>query len=495
MKKIKYILFGLLCLLIPNMFVNAAGVSISSNSSSVTVGGSVYVYIKYEGIAGKLTVSCSNPSVLSSKICGTSDWYDGSGSPSYRFNANSVGSSTITISGEVMNTDGSGKDYVVSRSVTVSVKAKPVVVLSSNNNLGSLGIDGKELTPGFSQGVLEYSVEMEPETTKVNVVGWVADGSASVAGLGEREVVDGANRLEVVVTAQNGTSKTYVINVNVKEYNPIEVDVAGKKYTVIRKKSQLTAPPNYVETTVKIGEEDIHAFYSEITGYTLIGLKDDKGNSGLYVYENNKYMPYSEHTFSKIVFYPLEPKDSDIPSGYEKTDITYNDQKIVAYKTSELSKYSLLYGMNVETGKVNMYMYDEVEKTLQIYNDEVVKSLEKELEQMKLIVAVLAGGCGFLLLLCIIIGASKGKSNKNGLDSIDDIQVTQLAGNSLSKSEEKRLKKEEQLRKQEEDKKFRKAEKKRLKEEAKKLKEELKQEKKNRKKKKEKDQDIDIRQL
>lgn len=481
----------ILTFMIGSISVDAASLSISASTKSVVRGGKVVVRVNASDVMGKMSLTTSNSGVLSG---GTSSVWIENETKTFTFQANSAGSATITVNAIDMSDTG-GNAYRGSQSITISVYNPAPVVLSSNNNLGSLGIDGKELTPGFSQDVLEYSVEMEPETTKVNIVGWAADGSASVAGLGEREVADGANRLEVVVTAQNGTSKTYVINVNVKEYNPIEVDVAGKKYTVIRKKSQLTAPPNYVETTVKIGEEDIHAFHSEITGYTLIGLKNDKGNSGLYVYENNKYMPYAEYTFSKIVFYPLEPKANDIPAGYEKTDITYNDQKIIAYKTSELSKYSLLYGMNVETGKVNMYMYDEVEKTLQIYNDEVVKSLEKQLEQMKLIVAALAGGCGFLLLLCIIIGASKGKSSKNRLDSIDDIQVTQLVGNSLSKSEEKRLKKEEQLRKKDEDKKFRKAEKKRLKEEAKKLKEELKLEKKNKKNIKEKDQDIDIRQL
>lgn len=497
MKKIKYVLFVLFCLLMPNMVVNAAGVSISSNSSSVTVGSSVYVYINYEGIAGKLTVSCSNPSVLSSSICGTSDWYDGSGSPSYRFSANSVGSSTITISGEVMNTDGSGKDYVVSRSVTVNVKAKPVVILSSNNNLGSLGVDGGELSPGFSQDVLEYNVEMQPETTKVNLTGSVADWSASVSGLGEREVADGANRLEVVVTAQNGASKTYVVNVNVKEYNPIEVDIDGRKYTVVRKKSQLIAPENYTETTVKIGEDEVNGFYSELTGYTLVGLKDEQGNVALYTYKDKTYVLYKEYEFKRVKLYPMEMPAELVPEGYEKTTLTYNDEEIVAYKMSALSRFSLLYGMNVETGETHIYMYEEGENTLQIYNDELVNLLSKELDQMKFIVAILSGGCTLLFLLCIVFGSGNGKeSNKNELDSIDDIQVMQLAGSNLSKSEEKRLQKEAEQRKKEEDKKYRKEEKKRIKEDAKKLKAELKRDKKeNKKKKKEKEVDIDIRNI
>lgn len=495
----KYITMGVLFLLtfmIGSFSVDAASLNISASTQSVVRGGKVIIRVTASDVMGKMSLTTSNSGVLSG---GTSSVWIENETKTFTFQANTAGSATVTVNALDMS-DTSGNAYGGSKSITINVYNPAPVVLSSNNNLGSLGIEGKELNPGFSQDILEYSVEMEPETTKVNVVGSVADGSASVSGLGEREVTDGDNRLEVVVTAQNGTTKTYVLNVKVKEYNPIEVDVDGKKYTVIRKKSQLTAPPNYTESTVKIGEEDIHAFHSDITGYTLVGLKDEAGNAGLYVYKDNTYSLYQEHQFSRVILYPMEVPSDVIPDGYEKTDIIYNDQKIIAYKTSELSNYSLLYGMNVETGKVNLYMYDEVEDTIQIYNGEVVDSLYEQLEQMKLIVAGLAGGCAFLFLLCIIIGCRKGKSKKNqnkgSLDLVDDIQVTQIKGTTLSKREEKRLKKEEQLRKQEEDKYFKKEEKQRLKEEAKRLKEELKLEKKNnKKKKKEKDKSIDIREL
>ena len=494
-KMIKKILL-IMCIFLISETVHAASLSISTNSSSVTIGSSVVVRVNASDLAGRFSVTSSNGSVLSG---GTSSTWIENSTQTFTFKANNVGTSTITVT-PVDVADYSGNVYTASKSVTITVKAKPVIVLSGDNTLSSLSVEGKELSPAFNKDTLEYSVELEPETTSINVIATPTHGGAGIAGAGVREVVDGSNRLEIVVTAENGSARTYVINASVKEYNPIEQTVDGKKYTVVRKRSLLTAPENYTESTVKIGEEEVPSFTSEVTKYTLVGLKNEAGNIGLYVYQDGTYKLYSEYTFNKVKFYPLELSDSDIPDGYEKTDITYNDQKIIAYKTSELSNYSLLYGMNIETGEVHMYMYDEEEDTLQIYNDEVINSLREELEQMKLLVAGLAGGCVFLFLLCIIIGCSKKKNKKDnkksGLDSIDDIQVTQLAGNSLSKKEEKRIQKQEQLRKQEEDKKFKKEEKKRLKEDAKRLKEELKQEKKNnKKKKKEKEAPIDIRNL
>ena len=491
-KMIKKILLVMMIFLISEN-VHAASLSVSSSNSSVTVGNSVVIRVNASGLAGRFSVTSSNGSVLSG---GTSSTWIEDSTQTFTFKANNVGTSTITVI-PVDVADYSGNVYTASKSITITVKAKPVVVLSSDNSLSSLGVEGKELSPVFNKDTLEYSVELEPETTIINVLASPSHGGAGIAGAGTREVVDGENRLEIVVTAENGTSRTYVINASVKEYNPIKQNVDGKEYTVVRKRSLLTAPANYTETTVKIGEEEVPAFTSEVTKYTLVGLKNESGNIGLYVYKDGTYTPYAEYTFNKVIFYPLELKDGEIPAGYEKTDITYNDQKIIAYKTSELSKYALLYGMNIETGEVHMYMYDEIEDTLQIYNDEMIKSLQEDLKQMKFLVAGLAGGCAFLLLLCIIIGCSKKKTNKedkkNELNFVDDIQVTQLSGTSLSKREEKRLRKEEQLRKQEEDKRFKREEKLRLKEEAKRLKEELKQEKKN--KKKSKEESIDIREL
>lgn len=435
----KYITMSIIFLItfaLGTIGVSAASLSISTSTQSVVTGGSVIIRVTASDVMGKMSLTTSNSGVLSG---GTSSVWIENETKTYTFKANSAGSATITVNALDMS-DTSGNAYGGSKSITINVYNPAPVVLSSNNNLASLGVEGKETTPGFSPDSLEYSVDVEPETTKVNVVGSLADSSATVAGLGEREVADGANRLEIVVTAQNGTTKTYVLNVNVQEYNPIEVETGGKKFTVIRKKSQLTSPANYVETTVKINEEEIHAFHSDITGYDLVGLKDEAGNIGLYVYKNDTYTLYSEHQFNRVILYPMEAPKDIVPDTYKKTTITYNEQQIVAYQLDASSNYALIYGMNVETGKTNLYMYDEAEDTLQIYNNEEVSLIAEKLEQFTLIVAILSGVSVFLLLICISLLISNKKKKKQKIDT--DIQVTQIKKSKKEKKREKQIAKE-----------------------------------------------------
>ena len=74
-----------------------------------------------------------------------------------------------------------------------------------------------------------------------------------------------------------------------------------------------------------------------------------------------------------------------VPKGYKKTKITFNDDKIIAYKKNKKSNYALIYGMNVETGKKHIYMYDKEEDTLQIYNDELNDVSDEKIEQYKML--------------------------------------------------------------------------------------------------------------
>ena len=106
----------------------------------------------------------------------------------------------------------------------------------------------------------------------------VEDKTASLTGTGEFDVHEGANSFDVVVTAENGVTKTYHINVVVKEQNPIEVTLNSSDYTVVRKKEELEGmvPKSFEETTLKIGEEEVVAFQNKTLNLTLVALKDSK---------------------------------------------------------------------------------------------------------------------------------------------------------------------------------------------------------------------------
>lgn len=386
--------------------VKAASISISSSVSSATVGSSVIITVRGNDLAGKFSLTSSNGSVLSG---GANSFWMENGSVSYTFKANSAGTATVTLS-SLDAADFNGNPFSGSKSVVVTVKNKQVIVLSSDSSLSSLGVENATLSPEFTSGNKEYSVSLEPDTTSINVLATTNHGGASVSGAGTREVTDGDNRIEIVVTAENGTTSTYVINANVKEYDPIEVKVKDQSYTVVRKKASLTPPNNYQETTIKINDTDVPAFHSDITGYTLVALKDNEGNQNYYIYENNEYSLYKEYNFHGIILYPEELKEKDIPNNYKKTTISYNDSEIVAYKIKKSSKYALIYGMNVETGIQNIYMYDAKEDTIQIYNQEEIETIN---EQTNMLMKISIGlGTLSIVLIGIIIGILiKNKKN------------------------------------------------------------------------------------
>lgn len=90
---------------------------------------------------------------------------------------------------------------------------------SNNNYLSSLKIEGYELDKNFNKNNTEYEAYVPYNVEKVNIIGNVEDNSATLSGTGEKQLVVGDNKISLVVTAENGTKKTYIVNVIRKDAN------------------------------------------------------------------------------------------------------------------------------------------------------------------------------------------------------------------------------------------------------------------------------------
>lgn len=417
MKKIAKLLTIVCALIFFQSKVEAANLSISANTSSVTVGGNVVITVRGSDLAGKLSLTSSNGSVLNGGA--TSFWIDNN-TVTYTFKALSAGTATITVN-PLDVADYSGNVYSASKSVTVTVKNKVVIVLSGDSSLSNMYIDDATISPEFNKDTLEYTTELQPDTTKINIVATPNHRGASISGIGVREVTDGDNRLEIVVTAENGTTSTYVINAKVKEFNPIEVLIGDATYTVVRKKSTIIPPENYTETTVTIGGEEVPAYYSDITKYTLVALKDSNGNQNFYIYDNGTYKLYKELNFNQMKICLLDMPN--IPENYQKSIIVYNDENIDAYKTSPNSSYALIYGMNVGTGVEHYYLYESSENTIQIYNTEEIDVLNSKMNIYVYIIIGLLGLSFILLLTLTIMTFCKKTSKRKKEPKLEEIDV------------------------------------------------------------------------
>ena len=265
------------------------------------------------------------------------------------------------------------------KQIRIITQAELEASYSKNNNLSALEVEGFTLTPEFKTDILEYSVVVPENTKEVNIKANVQDKRASVNGIGTQAVNPGANKFSVVVRAQSGAEKTYVINVEVKDENPINVTVNGKNYTVVKIKENLPAASLYTETTININGFEIPAYKNDNTNLVLVGLKDEEGNISLYIYnkDKNEYQEYNEIGVNKITIYPLTSNEEI--KGYKKDTITINGVKVDGYYYTKDSDYVIIYGINVETGDKGFYMYDKKMQSLIKYNDEYIIDLNKKI--------------------------------------------------------------------------------------------------------------------
>ena len=425
--KTKLWVFGLLCFMAFSLNVNAASVSVKASSSSITKGGTVTFTTTVSSSSPLVTIegslSCSGAGVNGGANLSFEDSSNSIYSKTFTYTAkaNSTGTITCSTSG-VRILDMSSGDWINLNNASTSVSVKDAVVIppkeySSNNYLEELSIDGFELSPEFDKETLEYSVEVPNNTEKVIINAKKEDSTASVSGSGEVSVSEGANKIEVKVTAQNGNERVYVINVNVKELDPINVTVDDKEYTIIRKNDVLEPPAGYEETTVKIGDEDVLAYTNDKTKYILVGLKDEDGNGAWYIYDEKKdtYTPYVFYNFNGVSLITLDMPKNLIPDGFVKSSFEYNDERVEGYKYKSNSQFYLIYGMNSETGEKGLYMFDKKEGTVQRFNDEIADIYKDKVDLYFMILMIVLGVVGIAIVataVILIVRTKKRKKNK-----------------------------------------------------------------------------------
>lgn len=447
MKKKISLLLTLIISLCTLTKVEAASMSMYANKTTVTVGSTVTVTVKASDIAGSFKTYSSNNGILSG---GGTKFID-NGSAIFTFTAKNTGTTNITAVA-VDAADYNEKTFNGSRAISIRVvekstntqkpttkpsnNTKPTEKKSSNNLLKNLKVGDYKLSPEFNKDKTSYDITVPKETEKIKIEASAEDSKAKITGDGEKTVSEGMNKFEVVVTAENGYKKTYTLNIEVEE-NPITVKVDGNDLNVIKKENAMPEKPTYYDsTTVKIDDKEVPAYKGTILDYLLIGLKDSEGKTNLYIYDENKktYKLYDEIKFNQIVLYNIDFPKSKIPENYKKYTETIDEKEVTVYKLNKDSKYSLIYGINVETGKENIYKYDKNENTLQIFEREEQKLLEEEIEKYKKLIMIL-GGVILVLILLVTIGFTRKPKQKS-------IVVENIDEEFLSKKELKKIEKE-----------------------------------------------------
>lgn len=420
-KKLKLIIFTILInTLVVNVFA-AGSAALSVNKSTIENGSTVTASVTVRNTAAwNIKINSSGvTSGCSQSFVGDS----GTGSNttktfSVTCKSTSTGIIRFSMSGDITSSDGVNSKISGSKSVTVTVPREK----STNNLLKSLSVADYELSPGFDKKVNEYSVTVPSTVEKITINATLEDRYASVSGTGEQVVEEGINTFEVIVTSETGVENIYTIKVTVEDINPIDVTIGNKKYTVIKVAKNLTKPELFDETTIKIGEFEVPAFKNEASDITLVGLKDEKGNIVLAIYKDGKYELYNELLGSRLTIMPLN-YDGNLEHFF-KTKIEINNIEVDAFKLKEDSRFAVIYGKDISNGKNSFYMYDEKDKTIMLYNDDLVKELD-ELNNNYFYALIAFGGGLLLSFICIIYLGLKNKKKKSKKKNKEKIKITE----------------------------------------------------------------------
>ena len=418
-------IFTLLLLFTNIVKVNAASanIQVTSGTNRVVVGNTFTVNVKVSSsnVLGvwEWTISYDTKKLkLMSGPSTVKDYGDSkikSKTYTYKFKAIATGNTSVTVKSAAVYDYGTEKTMSLSKgtkSVKIITRAQLEATYSKNNNLKSLSIDGLKLTPEFNKNTTEYKVEATSNTERVKVNASKEDSKASVSGTGTHDVTEGENKIKVTVTAENGSTKTYTIIVNVSDPNPINVKINDKDYTVVKRESKLEAPKNYEKTEVTINDQKVPGFINKTNNFTLVGLKDIDGNIKLYTYDSNtnQYKEYSETTLNQNKIYPL-PLDKEF-DGYTKTTVKINEVEFEAY-TDETNEFYIIHAKDLDTGKDNYFTIIRFHEKEEIKDE--TPNCDSKLKQYKKMLILLFSETIiiFLILICILISKiSKTKKRK-----------------------------------------------------------------------------------
>lgn len=414
----KYLLLIGALMFIPNLVYanNNATITLESSDTNLEVGDTITVdvnissdtaigYYEYtlDYNRNKLSLLSGSPYYVNKMNNGETK----KTSKSFSFKITGEGTSKISV-----------KSYAItsySTEKSLSVKVNPVTIstedgstsLNTNNYLSSLEVEGYKLLPKFNKKTTSYSLDLESDVSKINVIAKPESNKSKVSGDGNTDVLEGENKLEITVTSESGAKRVYTIIINADEKNPINVTIDGKNYTVIKNISTLSAPKDYEIIKITIDDKEVNALYSKTTGYTLVGLKNEEGENSLYIYDkdNNTYTPYNEITIKKISFLPLETTEKF--KDYSLYNETINDINIKCYKIKEDSNYCIVYGMNLTTGEKGWYSLDKLENTIQKYNNEIDDYYNEKIDNTKLLIYILSGTTLLFGITTIVFAVKK----------------------------------------------------------------------------------------
>ena len=434
--------FMFVCSLISIDAFASGGLSISSSASKVEAGGTFTVTVKADSgyfVAG-INLNVSGGSVVSGlgktsldngestsatiKLTGDRCKVSVSGTAAnYATETEGTASSSVTVSKKAPATTSKKEETTTTKkeetSTTKKEETKQEKPKSGNNKLASLSVSGATLEPAFHADTTSYKVALSGETTTATIKAAASDEKATVSGTGEKSLKPGDNKFEIICKAENGTKKTYTINLYVDETPVVYAGYKGQQLGVVRNQEGIGLPATFEETTVTLSEKTVQAYQSNQYNTTILYMVDESGEKNFYMYEEENgitsvFRPVSVLGRNVVLYDLTEEEQIRENMTYQMVTVDGIQMNGWVYATPGYENFVQLPVMN-EFGEKVIYQHETTENSLQLYKEYVAPVVEEEetkeitLDPMYLYIAIGVVGLLVLILLILVVKYNKLK--------------------------------------------------------------------------------------
>ena len=424
------VVFALLLCMTQSVF--AASISVTAGQSSVKVGNTVAFTITVPSNTQAWTYQVAWSDNLT-YVSGDTEpmGFEGNSTRNQLiFKANGEGTGKVWIAGGSYSIDR--QPYDASGSATVSIVSAsqpsqgydhgdfdddpPTPSKSSNNALASLTVSAGELTPAFDPAITDYTLSLPLRTNKITFTATPSDSKATVQGDGEVALRSGENKVAVVVTAEDGSAKTYNITVKVAREPTVFFSLNGESLGVMQDTDGVTPPAGFSPTTVPYSGEELPAWTNAAGQMLLYLVNQDTLAAGFYLYDEAEGVqsPYLPIVYGATTYvYTGVPAEKESIPGLTLCDVEAFGHILKGwkYEDASLQDFCVLYLMDAG-GNYGCHTYDSQSGTLQRFSGAVFTDDGRTMRVPMLYVYIAGGAAAVLLLLVIILAAvciSRGK--------------------------------------------------------------------------------------
>ena len=424
------VVFALLLCMTQSVF--AAGISVTAGQSSVKVGNTVAFTITVPSNTQAWTYQVAWSDNLT-YVSGDTEpmGFEGNSTRNQLiFKANGEGTGKVWIAGGSYSIDR--QPYDASGSATVSIVSAsqpsqgydhgdfdddpPTPSKSSNNALASLTVSAGELAPAFDPTITDYTLSLPLRTNKITFTATPSDSKATVQGDGEVALRSGENKVAVVVTAEDGSAKTYNITVKVAREPTVFFSLNGESLGVMQDTDGVTPPAGFSPTTVPYSGEELPAWTNAAGQMLLYLVNQDTLAAGFYLYDEAEGVqsPYLPIVYGATTYvYTGVPAEKESIPGLTLCDVEAFGHILKGwkYEDASLQDFCVLYLMDAG-GNYGCHTYDSQSGTLQRFSGAVFTDDGRTMRVPMLYVYIAGGAAAVLLLLVIILAAvciSRGK--------------------------------------------------------------------------------------